>query len=167
MTIWERFQQHERGMCERGAGLTQDWMNGASFFLHWLEKEAGNGDSAEALVMREKLGSEELLICILNVWARKILDNNKAKGWWDAERNDAEMIALMHSELSEALEALRHGNPPDNHVRELSGVEAEFADTVIRILDYCAARKLNLGRAIALKHAYNTTRPHKHGGKAF
>jgi len=34
------------------------------------------------------------------------------KGWWDSERNEGEAIALMHSELSEALEALRHGNKP-------------------------------------------------------
>ncbi len=30
------------------------------------------------------------------------------RGWWDAERSDGELIALMHSELSEALEYLRH-----------------------------------------------------------
>ena len=31
-------------------------------------------------------------------------------GWWEKDRNDGEMIALMHSELSEALEGLREGN---------------------------------------------------------
>ena len=39
-----------------------------------------------------------------------IHETAKSKGWWDSERNDGELIALMHSELSEALEALRNGN---------------------------------------------------------
>ncbi len=93
--------------------------------------------------------------------------NAVAHGWWDAPRNDGEMIALMHSELSEALESLRKGNPPDDHVPELSGVEAEMADVVIRIMDYCKSKGISLGRAIQVKHAYNTKRAFKHGGKKF
>ena len=40
-------------------------------------------------------------------WQEAVHQNAKAKGWWDDERNDGEAIALMHSELSEALEVLR------------------------------------------------------------
>lgn len=98
-------------------------------------------------------------------WA--VHQNAVAHGWWENPRNEGEMIALMHSELSEALEALRHGNPPDDHCPELSGVEAEMADVVIRIGDFCKAKGIDLGRAIAIKHAYNIKRPHKHGGKKF
>lgn len=91
----------------------------------------------------------------------------KSKGWWDAERNDGELICLMHSELSEALEGLRHGNPPSDHIPEFSAAEEEMADCIIRILDMAEARGWNIGEAMFAKMAFNAERPHKHGGKKF
>ena len=84
----------------------------------------------------------------------------REKGWWEGQRNDGELIALMHSELSEALEAMRnHGSQED--------IAEELADCCIRIFDYCGARGIDLQKAIGKKIKKNRTRPYKHGNKKF
>ena len=88
-----------------------------------------------------------------------------SKGWWDTPRNDGEMIALTHQELSEALDCLRKGNPPAEHIPAVSGLEEEFADVVIRLMDFAAARNLRIAEAIIAKMEFNANRPHKHGKK--
>lgn len=99
--------------------------------------------------------------------------------WYDLEtgeklpRNKGEMIALMHSELSECLEGERK-DIMDNHLPHRKSAEVELADLFIRALDYAGAFNYDLDGAITEKRAYNQIRvDHKKearlapGGKRF
>lgn len=100
-----------------------------------------------------------------------------SKGWHD-EVVPPEMekwrlgtrLMLMVSEIAEALEAMRDGmSVEDTIVRDdgkPEGIPSELADVVIRVLDFCGAYGIPLERTILQKMAYNSTRPHRHGGKA-
>lgn len=93
-------------------------------------------------------------------------DNAQEKGFWDEPNpNNGEKIALMHSELSEALEYLRQGNPADDHLPQFEGAVVELADVMIRIFDLCGRHKWPLGDALLAKMKYNKGRPPKHGKK--
>lgn len=113
-------------------------------------------------------------------------DNSKAKGFWDGPENDniPTKIALIHSELSEMLEAYRKRNPPcdkemKNHegkivplsileggkLRVLSSMDEEAADVFIRLCDLCGRLNIDLARVAMEKHRYNVNREHMHGGK--
>jgi hypothetical protein len=80
----------------------------------------------------------------------------------------SERIALVHSELSEMLEACRK-NPdgPSEHCPEISAVAEEIADAVIRAGDLAAGYGIDLDSAVEVKMAFNASRPRMHGGKKF
>lgn len=89
------------------------------------------------------------------------------KGWWEQDRNDGEALCLVHSEVSECLEAIRNGNPPDDKCPAFTNTEIEAADAIIRLMDLAAKRGWRLGAALVTKLLYNRTRPHRHGNKPF
>lgn len=87
----------------------------------------------------------------------------KEQGFWpNGERNTGEAIALIHSEVSEALESNRSGDPPDPVLQEFNNTTVELADAIIRIMDLAAGNCWPLGAAIIAKVKCNKKRGFKH-----
>jgi len=128
----------------------------------------------------------------LKVFIHDVHNNAVAHGWYDEKRTFGDIIALIHSELSEAFEFEREKNNDkymDGRIdyqyhysgggyiatamNELTttkpdGVLVELADVVIRVFDYVGSidRVDDFVKALNEKHEYNKSRPYKHGGKA-
>ena len=99
----------------------------------------------------------------------KKLNNSKEHSFWEKERDFGEVIALMHTELSEAFEEYRHGKGFNETYYEKEnkpcGIPSEFADVIIRICDFCGAYNINLDKIIEEKMQYNKNREYKHNKK--
>lgn len=99
------------------------------------------------------------------VWAfysliEEVAEINKANGWFDKPRSFGEGIALIHSEVSELLEAHRNGDKA-NEIEE-------FADIFIRLFDELYRQKWaghEIINALEKKLWKNRERGYRHGGK--
>jgi hypothetical protein len=153
-----------------------------------IKQGDGSPKKSEAKVMAKEIAkflSEPYFVEAFNVCARSAHATAKSKGWWDFENamvakitewdlierfisaQDGKVMALITSEVSEALEALRHGNPPDDKIPDFSGVEAELADVIIRIMDVSQRRGWRVAEAVIEKMGHNAIRSAMHGGKKF
>ena len=104
----------------------------------------------------------------INDMAAESHKTSKEKGWYDSHRTFGDLIALQHSELSEALEDYRQGKGTSEIYFEGNkpcGIPIELADLFIRVGDMATAYNIDLEEAIRLKMDFNKTRPHRHGGK--
>lgn len=129
---------------------------------------------------RAHYSDEELAFFGLRAAMRLAHGTANAAGWYrnpktgrKIKRNFGEVLALMHSELSEALEADRKGLK-DDKLPERPGQEVEFADCIIRILDTAAANGWDIAGAFIEKNRYNQQRADhklenrgKSGGKRY
>jgi len=98
---------------------------------------------------------------------KEVHKNAIRKGWWETPRSDGEILALVHSEVSEALEVLRLPDEEVSPQERKDLLSLELADIVIRVLDFAEQKGIDLEFAMCKKHLKNTKRSYKHGGKKF
>ncbi len=100
----------------------------------------------------------------LNELAEEIREINRKNGWnvtepvdWLQTYKVPAILALIHSEVSEALEAFRR----DDRVN----FAEELADILIRVLDCAPGLGVDMDSAVRQKLERNKSRGYRHGGK--
>lgn len=169
------------GMSTLRDGLTEVKRRREDAGMDTSETDAGL-NALEGLVQSLAANMEAQFMSGIDGMIARVFDNARMKGFWpdgyepsnrlNAGRNDGEAIALMHSELSELLEARRDttfdtgtgelSEPMSEKIPGFTHAEEEAADVIIRLFDLAGGRGWRLAQAIIAKHNYNIERPHKH-----
>lgn len=91
----------------------------------------------------------------------------KSKGWHETKVPIADFCANIAGEVSELWEAYRKGilNTACEKSIDLTNLEEETADVLIRVMDMAGALGIDLEHAVETKHRINATRSYRHGNK--
>jgi NTP pyrophosphatase (non-canonical NTP hydrolase) len=110
--------------------------------------------------------SDQTVTINFNAVTREVRECNVVHGWYDDERTVGDLLALLHSEVSEMLDAYRkHGFDYAQKDGKPENVASEAADVFIRLIDFCDRYNIDLGSAYRKKMDYNWTRSYRHGNK--
>lgn len=184
---WSEAPEDATHWMPEGEGFVECWIKGfeseSPMVIPAHEWEHDSSAGWSAVSASELPGSaierpNRAVSTSINIIATEIHAANSS--WWKdpvtgqpIRRNRGEMIALIHSELSEALEADRK-NLMDDKLPHRDGLEVELADAMIRIFDMAGGLGLDLGGAMAEKLAFNKYRADhkpenrlKDGGKKY
>lgn len=104
------------------------------------------------------------LIAQLNQFQALCHEQMLRQGFWEGSAdNFGSKVALVHTELSELLEANRNNIEQDDKIPDFTGEEAEAADVFVRLMDMSGRYEWRFGEALIAKMLHNLTRPYKHG----
>lgn len=123
----------------------------------------------------EPMGLDRMAHDVFRRLEEEVYRLNRSKGWFEEDRTVGDMVALLHAEVSEVLEAYREWGREDatrkgiyagtEEIVKPEGVGSELADCLIRLLDMAKRWDIDLIAEYDRKMKFNWTRPYRHGRK--
>ena len=142
--------------------------------MNYIQQRCDNRETSGVTLMKSwqtKWNNKKEITMNLNELRNELHSLARAKGWYDDPETDGQFIARFvantHAELSELWEAHRKGqlNQQCDKDAQLTCLEEEMADIIIRTLDACGRLGVDIDRAVRMKHKHNMNRAYRHGGK--